>query len=221
MEANTAISTTDDDSTTVQRNDDDDSTRGKGEDDDETRSLTDSIRQHVVDGNLRYHAYHAGTYAFPNDEAEQYSDDVKHGLTVDLCDGRLFLAPCDDMFERGAQVLDLVADLYPNSRFHGMDLSPIQPVWVPENVEFFVDDVEDEEGWAHLKPGGYVEVQEFQYQAGCDDTSCNRPYALRDFLTYLEGGLSALGSDLNAARELEAELAAAGFVEVGGRERAY
>lgn len=29
----------------------------------------------------------------------------------------------------------------------GVDLSPIQPHWIPPNVEFIVDDVEDE--WVH------------------------------------------------------------------------
>lgn len=28
-----------------------------------------------------------------------------------------------------------------------MDLSPIQPLWIPPNVEFIVDDIEDE--WVH------------------------------------------------------------------------
>ncbi|RDA84276.1 hypothetical protein CP532_3356 [Ophiocordyceps camponoti-leonardi (nom. inval.)] len=227
-------------------NEDDDETKTRN--DSETRSLTDSIRQHVLDGNLRYHAYHQGTYAFPNDETEQWGDELKHDLTVDLCDGRLFLAPCHELFELGAQVLDLVADLYPKSRFHGMDLSPIQPDWVPENVEFFVDDFEDERGWGyeansfdyihvrhtthsiknrpqvwkriyeHLKPGGYVEVQEFQYVARCDDSSCDRPYAWRDFLRYLEAGLGALGSDLNGGRHVEAELRTAGFTDLSCRE---
>jgi len=41
----------------------------------------------------------------------------------------------------------LVADLYPNSSFLGLDLSPIQPELVPPNVQFVVDDVEHENGW--------------------------------------------------------------------------
>lgn len=32
-----------------------------------------------------------------------------------------------------------------------MDLSPIQPDWVPENVEFFVDDIEHQNGWAYAE----------------------------------------------------------------------
>lgn len=76
-----------------------------GEDD--TRSLTESIRQHIVDGGLRYHAYHAGKYCFPNDETEQHRDDLKHNLTVYLCDGEFFYAPVRRQLEQGAEVLDL------------------------------------------------------------------------------------------------------------------
>lgn len=78
-----------------------------------------------------------------------------------------------------------------------MDLSPIQPTYVPPNVSFTVDDFEDEwvlplnafdlihmrfSLWAvddraallrrafrHLKPGGYVEFQELLPQMSCDD----------------------------------------------------
>ncbi|GFP54810.1 probable methyltransferase tdiE [Trichoderma asperellum] len=145
---------------------------------DETRSLTDSIRQHIVDGGLRYHAYHAGQYAFPNDETEQYRDDLKHNLTIHLCEGAYFFAPIHDrLLQPGAEVLDLGV---------------------------FLQDM-------HLKPGGYVEVQEFQYAAACDDESCNQPYAWRDFLRFLADGLAALGANLHAILNVQDELAAAGF----------
>ena len=35
-----------------------------------------------------------------------------------------------------------MGDLYPNANILGVDLSPIQPEWVPPNVKFMVDDVE-------------------------------------------------------------------------------
>ena len=35
-----------------------------------------------------------------------------------------------------------VGDLYPGASVLGVDLSPIQPEWVPPNVKFMVDDVE-------------------------------------------------------------------------------
>jgi hypothetical protein len=84
---------------------------------DETRSLTDSIRQHIIDGGLRYHAYHAGQYAFPNDETEQYRDDLKHNLTIHLCEGSYFFAPIHErLLQPGAEVLDLGESLQSMSR---------------------------------------------------------------------------------------------------------
>jgi hypothetical protein len=35
-----------------------------------------------------------------------------------------------------------VGDEYPSAQILGTDLSPIQPVWVPPNVKFMVDDAE-------------------------------------------------------------------------------
>ena len=37
-----------------------------------------------------------------------------------------------------------VAESYPDAVITGVDLSPIQPSFVPENVRFYVDDFEDE-----------------------------------------------------------------------------
>ena len=36
-----------------------------------------------------------------------------------------------------------VADLYPEADIVGVDLSPIQATYVPANVSFYVDDIED------------------------------------------------------------------------------
>ena len=63
----------------------------------------------------------------------------------------------------------------------------------------------------HLKPGGYVEISEFHFDSFCDDTSCDGPYALRDFLRFLRQGMKALGSDLHAITSAHTELEAAGF----------
>lgn len=43
--------------------------------------------------------------------------------------------------------LVVVAEAYPSAQVVGCDLSPIQPLWVPGNVRFIIDDIEDE--WAH------------------------------------------------------------------------
>lgn len=39
--------------------------------------------------------------------------------------------------------------MYPKSEFEGIDLSPIQLDFVPENVQFVVDDFEHEGGWTY------------------------------------------------------------------------
>lgn len=69
--------------------------------------MTSSVRDHVYEGGLRYHAYHAGKYAFPNDEVEQNRDDMKHTMTVMLCHGAYFYAPVEGLLEEGGEVLDL------------------------------------------------------------------------------------------------------------------
>ena len=69
-----------------------------------------------------------------------------------LLDNKLFLAPIEP--ESVHQVLDVgcgtglwsmdFADAHPNAQIEGVDLSPVQPDWVPPNCYFTVDDVEDD-----------------------------------------------------------------------------
>lgn len=45
----------------------------------------------------------------------------------------------------------------------------------------------------------------------CDDNSCDKPFAWRDFIRFLDQGMAAFGADLHAVRSVEPELRAAGF----------
>ncbi|OHX00757.1 methyltransferase domain-containing protein [Colletotrichum incanum] len=110
-------------------------------------------------------------------------------------DDKLCLAPIGDK----PQVLDLgtgtgiwaidFADDYPSAEVTGIDISPIQPEWVPPNCKVQIDDFEEDWTWPpnyfdyihvrhleacvsdwprlysqafeHLKPGGYIESQRF------------------------------------------------------------
>jgi SAM-dependent methyltransferase len=90
------------------------------------------------------------------------------------------------------------ADAHPDCDVIGLDLSPIQPSAVPPNLTFIVDDataewtflapfdyvhtrtiasgIKDwdallEQCFKHLKPGGWVELQEFHMPFTCDDGS--------------------------------------------------
>lgn len=115
---------------------------------------------------------------------------------------------------------------------------------MPENVHFFVDDFEEDwldpensfdfihirhtihsirdrtallaRAYRHLKPGGYLEIQELHYSPQCDDASvtAETPYAFRDFMGYLDQGLRALGSELNSILLVPDEMSAAGFEDV-------
>ncbi len=58
-----------------------------------------------------------------------------------------FLFPCST-----------VGDRYPSANVIGLDLSPIQPLWVPPNVEFIVEDVEEDD-WIHGTNFDYVHLR--------------------------------------------------------------
>ncbi|KAK4164588.1 Phosphoethanolamine N-methyltransferase [Cladorrhinum sp. PSN259] len=217
-------------------------------------SMTESIREHVFEGGIRYHAYKSGKYAFPNDEIEQNRDDMKHSMCLMLCQGEYFYAPVKEVLEKGGEVLDLgtgtgiwaieLGDRYPNTMFTGIDLSPIQPNLVPENVHFFIDDFEEEwvdpvnkydyihirhtlhsvqstqlllqRAMQHLKPGGYIEIQEIEVVPQSDDASISPsiPYAFRDYINYMAAGLRIMGSEMHAILRLPDEMKAAGFEDV-------
>ncbi|OAP54984.1 hypothetical protein AYL99_10684 [Fonsecaea erecta] len=92
-----------------------------------------------------------------------------------------------------------VADAYPGAQVLGIDLSPIQPNWVAPNLSFQVFDLEEpwdmpgrfdlvhsremngfsiknwpkffEQAFASLRPGGWVECQEFDLDITSDDNT--------------------------------------------------
>lgn len=95
----------------------------------------------------------------------------------------------------GAWAIDF-ADAHPDCDVVGLDLSPIQPDAVPPNVSFIVDDATKEwtfgtpfdyvhtraiasgitdwlsiinQAFKNLKPGGWLELQEFHLPFQCDD----------------------------------------------------
>lgn len=87
----------------------------------------------------------------PNDEIEQDRLDLYHHIFLMLLGGRLYTAPLDKLALH--RILDVatgtgiwavdIADRHPEAEVVGNDINPIQPSWVPPNVKFEVDDVED------------------------------------------------------------------------------
>ncbi|XDG08187.1 hypothetical protein ABKA04_007802 [Annulohypoxylon sp. FPYF3050] len=186
----------------------------------------------------------------PNDETEQNREDMKHVAILELTRGKNFFAPIGDHPQK---IIDLgtgtgtwaieVADLFPGAEVVGCDLSPIQPFWVPGNVRFIIDDIEDEwahgDGWdlvhirqvfpaiqdppatnaekmpkRHLKPGGWIEVQDFGGIVKCDDDTLRTDSLLTQFYDMTTEALSQRGIRWTIANNLDEILRRIGFVNI-------
>ncbi|KAJ9653512.1 hypothetical protein H2198_007294 [Neophaeococcomyces mojaviensis] len=171
-----------------------------------TQSLSSSIFDYEEVHGRTYHAYHNGKYWLPNDADEMERIDIMyHAYRLAMGD-KLHYAPID---QDPSAVLDVgtgtglwaldFADEYPSAQVIATDLSPIQPAWVPNNLEFQIADSDEPwtfgakfdlihtrlmydcslRSWPHffseaykaLKPGGWVECQEFSHHRMSDDNS--------------------------------------------------
>ncbi|KAJ5591828.1 uncharacterized protein N7459_002197 [Penicillium hispanicum] len=140
------------------------------------------------------------------------------------------------------------ADSYPSAEVVGTDLSPIQPSWVPPNLRFLVDDAESpwlfsanrpfdfihardlggaianwprllQQAYTHLRPGGWVELQEFEVTLKSDDDSLRLAPTLCEFLGRLHEASEAFNRPMNIAEGHRQRLVEAGFEDV--RDEVY
>ena len=115
-----------------------------------------------------------------------------------------------------------IADAYPGANVIGMDISPIQPRNVPSNCSFEISNLEDPwtyadnrfdlvhtrimngfslrswpkfyaEAFRALKPGGWVENQEFDLAVTSDDNTIPEDSKFQQWLGYFEEGLQKVG----------------------------
>ncbi|KAL3466089.1 S-adenosyl-L-methionine-dependent methyltransferase [Aspergillus heterothallicus] len=221
-----------------------------GDSQSELTSLRSSILDHRYENGRRYNAYRPGAYWGPNDEKAQDHLDIGHHLHTLLTGGKLYLAPISDGVQKildigtgtGIWAID-VADVHPSASVIGTDLSPIQPSWVPPNVEFVIDDCTEEwlyeknsfdyihirgmygsvgdwdalykKAYAHLKPGGYLEHWEQSVQAKSDDgTTTGTVYEEWASLAFRAADDAAFGKTLRIVDESKARIAKAGFTDV-------
>ncbi|KAF4312311.1 putative methyltransferase domain-containing protein [Botryosphaeria dothidea] len=213
-----------------------------------TTSVSSSVRDYNFENGRRYHKYCEGRYVFPNDEQEQDREDMKHAMTVAVCGDKLHFAPIG---ENPSRILDLgtgtgiwcvdMGDAYPMAEVIGVDLSPIQPTFVPPNVRFLVDDIESDwiystpfdlihlramapaiRNWPRvlgsayewLKPGAYIELQELDFFPRSDDGSMPPDWALKQYTNAVREGLKNFGIEYNVAHNVAQKLRDAGFVNV-------
>ncbi|TAQ86438.1 hypothetical protein B7494_g5246 [Chlorociboria aeruginascens] len=118
---------------------------------DSTVSVRSSIYDFVEENGRTYHRFRDGKYMLPNDENEMERLDLQHYIWLMTTEGQLHLAPFD---KPPARVLDVGTGSGIWAIEFGSDLSPVQPLLVPPNCHFEIDDLDDD--WAYTQPFDYV-----------------------------------------------------------------
>ncbi|KAI6088454.1 S-adenosyl-L-methionine-dependent methyltransferase [Hypoxylon rubiginosum] len=198
-------------------------------------SVSSSIWDFSFENGRRYHKFREGRYNFPNDDVEQERETMKHGMVKQLCQQLHFAPIGDDPHE----ILDVgtgtgiwaieIGDKYPSANVLGIDLSPIQPQWVPPNVRFMVDDVESpwlhpknhfdyihsrhtimaikdwdkllKTSFDHLRPGGWTELQEIHHFPFSSNNSLTENHPVAQYWKYVDQGLENLGVNFKFSDE--------------------
>ncbi|KZL77966.1 methyltransferase domain-containing protein [Colletotrichum tofieldiae] len=214
-------------------------------------SLSSSILQHRLENGRTYHKYKDGKYLFPNDERENDRLDLQHNLYLLTLNYKLGLAPPNDKDSGVKRVLDVgtgtglwaieFADEHPEAEVLGVDLTPVQTQFVPPNLKFEVDDIE--QAWTYsqpfdyihirgmtssisdwygffkqayngLIPGGYIELFEGHARTQSDDGSLTPDHALWQWADKLDECCKILGRPFVHVPTLVPILKEAGFVDV-------
>ncbi|KAF4857172.1 Secondary metabolism regulator LAE1 [Colletotrichum siamense] len=146
-------------------------------------SVASSVFEFRVENGRTYHKYKDGKYNIPNDESEQDRlgkparnsspsnktlklnwTDLQHNLFLLTFDNKLGLAPPNEPDSSVQRVLDIgtgtgiwaveFGEDHPDAEVLGMDLSPSMPEFVPPNVKFEIDDLDEE--WTYSRPFDYI-----------------------------------------------------------------
>ncbi|KAK1962823.1 methyltransferase domain-containing protein [Colletotrichum sublineola] len=207
-----------------------------------------SILDYRRENGRSYHRLSDGKYALPNDELEQERLDIVNHLWMLTFDGRLCLSP---KIEGAKRVLDIgtgtgiwamdYADEHPEAEVIGVDLSPIQPAYVPVNCIFEVDDLEKEWMWSepfdfifarnmvgsfsdwegvigqafdNLEPGGYLELHDSIYPLICDDGTLTEESPLMKWTLLIAEACDRRGRSVRIGSQFPRLLEEAGFEDI-------
>ncbi|KAI1804001.1 S-adenosyl-L-methionine-dependent methyltransferase [Daldinia bambusicola] len=201
-------------------------------------SIASSILEYrMIQGRTFHSDRHNTNYFTPNDEQQLQSIDITHHYLTLLLEDRLFIAPIPDNVQN---VLDIgtgsgiwsidFADQFPHAQVIGTDLSPMQPLWVPPNVRFELEDCTQPWSWpascfdfVHLRylfgaipdwdellrqahraarPGAWVQSCETECIIRCDDGSVPPDSAMETFWNRIYG---EIGEKLGTSFELVTE----------------
>ncbi|KAF4341651.1 phosphoethanolamine n-methyltransferase 3 [Fusarium beomiforme] len=223
---------------TIEVDDDSDSSYSKSTGITDTESLRSSIMAFKWENGRRYHAYQDGSYW--------------HEVYRIILNDQLYEAPIGDSPQK---VLDIgcgtgiwaieFADQHPSADVLGVDLSPIQPSFVPPNCRFEVDDINNEwtypddnfdfvhvramlgcipdwtelyrKAFKHTKPGGWVESVDLWGEAKCDDDTLTPESSFYKWVEVFKKIESITGKSFFWDDKMQQSIADAGFTNVAGR----
>ncbi|KLO86471.1 uncharacterized protein LW93_11247 [Fusarium fujikuroi] len=218
-----------------------------------TTSLTSSIFASVVINGRTYQDADARYWA-PKDQLSLDMMEVLYYATFLALESKLYLAPLDT--SHVSNVLDIgtgtglwaidFADDFPEANVTGTDISPIQPSFVPPNLQLEIDDFTKEwtfetqrdfihmrflggsvSDWRHLyesayratKPGGWIETHEFNPVFHSQNESIVDGSAIATWGTIFEEGCKQLGTSfIPLPSDVQMKhLEAVGFVDIQSR----
>ncbi|KAL7796738.1 S-adenosyl-L-methionine-dependent methyltransferase [Trichoderma ceciliae] len=221
---------------------------------DDSMSLSGSVLDFPEEFGRTYHAYRAGSYAYPNDLPEQERLAFQGPIIKKLFGDRLYFAPLSRS-KPPQFILDVatgvgdwaieMGDLFPSSQVVGTDLSPIQPMMVPPNVSFYVEDSSDswdysnKFGYIHtrltagcwgsfeqeiaqqafeaLEPGGWLESQELEAAFNCDDNTMDPEGPMCAWIKEMRVAADGLNRPAILGSTLKEVFERVGFVDVQQR----
>ncbi|KAK7433047.1 hypothetical protein QQZ08_000520 [Neonectria magnoliae] len=233
----------------------DDGDSSLGDSSESTASISSSILNYRTIHGRTYHkdignAQYWGT----NDERQNESMDINHHVLTLVLDGALYLAPLFKDIKKavdigtgtGVWAIDF-ADAFPGTEVIGTDISPIQPAWVPPNLQFQIDDCTQEwtfaensldyihtrwlvgsivdwpqlfkEAYRCLKPGGYLESHEALSRMDCDDGSITEKSAMHQWGKFFVEGGKMIGRSFTIVEDgvQKKAMEDAGFVNIEER----
>ncbi|KAE9582610.1 Secondary metabolism regulator LAE1 [Colletotrichum fructicola] len=223
----------------------------------ETESIRTSSTASLSESITEYRRIHGRTYTQktdywgPNDERQNEGLEINHYWMTLFLGDKLFLAPLGDSPQNvldvgtgtGIWAIDF-ADEFPSADVIGVDISPIQPGWVPPNCKFQIDDIEQDwtfpdshfdfvhvrnmEGsvsnWVDfykkafetMKPGGYIEIKEMDIECRSQIQTLPEDHPFKNWRKFLSQACDKIGKIPNQVHDhgIAKALREAGFSDI-------
>ncbi|UQC76470.1 methyltransferase domain-containing protein [Colletotrichum lupini] len=136
---------------------------------------------------------------------------------------------------------DRLADDHQETLITGVDLSPIQPPFVPPNVTFYIDDLEDDwtysykfdfvfgrmltgsiadwprfirQSYEYLEPGGWIELSDILLDLQSDDGTVGPECATQKWAGHMLEAAAIWKRPLDSCKFYKEQLAEAGFTNI-------